>query len=105
MVDEGERVEPWLLDGLRRVRRWRYGYIFHRQCRHVTLAVLADGRWLVESTDRQVGPRAYRTERRARDVAAQLVSSEGWVEVPAQYDAYGKPLGDGWRRLGGEWVR
>ncbi|MER7331650.1 MULTISPECIES: hypothetical protein [unclassified Micromonospora] len=105
MGDDGERIEPWLLHHVRRIQRWQYGHTTHWASRHVTIGLLADGRWMVEHTDVTVGCRAYRDEQRARDVAAELTAVGEWVEVPAAYDAAGQPVGDGWVRRGGSWWR
>ncbi|MFI1194096.1 hypothetical protein ACH4T9_12675 [Micromonospora sp. NPDC020750] len=103
--EEGERVEPWLLHGIRRHRRWQHGHTAHWASRHVTLGQLADGRWLVEHTDVTIGSRAYRSQERAQQEIGRLTADGEWTEVPAAYGADGKPIGEGWQRSGGNWVR
>lgn len=101
----GERIEVWNAEGFRRVQRWQSGHLSHWQCRHVTLGVLPDGRWVVDHTDVRIGARAYPSEARARQAVAELMARGGWSEVPAEFGADGQPTTSGWVRRGGTWFR
>lgn len=101
-MERGEPISPSLIDGVRRVRRWRSGHSADSACRYVTVGSLPDGRWFAERT--QLGARAYRTEAEARMVAGNLMGDrDDWQEVPAEMGPNGP--GEGWRRQGGSWVR
>ena len=102
---EGKRVEVWQLPGLQRVQRWQSGAISHWQCKHVTLGVLPDGRWVVDHTDPRIGGRIYRAEDEARAAAGRLMADGDWIEIPANYNADGQPTTSGWVRRGGQWRR
>lgn len=103
VTDDGEKVQPWLLPGLRRLRRWQHGHSSGFGSRHITLGRMADGRWLVEDTDVRRGSHAYRSRERAEQAATELMWDGDWQEVPAVIDAHG--LADGWVRRGGTWMR
>ncbi|MEU0078582.1 hypothetical protein ABZY58_11850 [Micromonospora tulbaghiae] len=104
-MDDGERVQPWLVQGLRRLQRWRRGHEQTHAAREVTLGRMPDGRWLVEVSDVRVPSLAYRTEEDARRRVTALTASGGWTEIPAVYDASARPVGEGWQRRGGQWYR
>lgn len=103
--DDGEQVQPWLLSGLRRVRRWQRGHAAHYAVDYVTLGELPDGRWIAEHSDVKVQSRVYRSRPAAERRITELMWNGRWEEVPAEYDAAGKPVGDGWVRLGSAWVQ
>ncbi|MEV5211314.1 hypothetical protein AB0K35_27960 [Micromonospora sp. NPDC053740] len=103
MAGDGDQVQPWLLSGLRRVRRWQHGHTSGSDSRHVTLGLMADGRWLVEHTDIRVGSHAYRSRERAEQEAANHMRACDWQEVPAALDANGHA--EGWVRRGNTWMR
>ncbi|MCG5464244.1 hypothetical protein MED01_002409 [Micromonospora sp. MED01] len=103
MTDDGEQVQPWLLTGLRRLRRWQQGHTSGSDSRHVTLGLMGDGRWLVEHTDIRVGSYAYRSRERAEQEAAKHMRDGDWHEVPAVLDANGQA--EGWVRRGNTWMR
>lgn len=105
MADDGERVQPWQMPGLRRIRRWQSGHASHHAARHVTLAALPDGRWLAEDSDVKQGSRVHRTRSGAEQRLTELMWDGDWQEVPAAYDSAGRPLDGGWVRLGSGWVR
>lgn len=71
----------------------------------MTLGELPDRRWVVEHSDVKIGSRAYRSPERAEQAATELMWQGDWVEVPAAYGANGQPVGEGWVRRGGGWVR
>lgn len=102
-LSSGEPIQPRHTPGIRRVRRWRKGHISHWACQHVTLAELADGRWLVEHATH--GARTYPDRAQAEAVATRMTNSSEWVEVPAAYGPDGQPVGPGWVRRGGTWQR
>ncbi|WP_433460684.1 hypothetical protein [Micromonospora sp. CA-248212] len=103
MADDGERVDPWLLTGLRRLRRWQHGHTAGYGARHLTLGQMGDGRWLVEDSDTARESRAYLSRERAERQLAELMWDGDWQEVPAVIDARGSA--DGWVRRGGAWMR
>lgn len=102
---DGEKVEPWLLTGLQRLRRWQLGHTSGFGARHLTLGRMADGRWLVEDTDVRRGSHAYRSRERAERQLAELMWDGEWQEVPAVLNAQGQPVGGGWTRSGNTWIR
>ncbi len=103
MAGDGEKVEPWLLPGLQRVRRWQSGHTAGSDSRHITLGHTPDGRWVVEHTDIRVGSHAYRTRERAEQALTELMWDGDWHEVPAVIGANGKA--EGWTRRGNLWAR
>jgi len=103
VADEPERVQPWLLPGLQRIRRWQSGHTSGYGARHLTLGQTPDGRWIVEDTDVRRGSYAYRSRERAERELAELMWSGDWREVPAVIDAHGQAVG--WVRRGGTWTR
>ncbi len=103
MADDGERVDPWLLTGLQRLRRWQYGHSSGFGSRHVILGRMADGRWLAEDSDTARGSHAYRSKERAERQLAELMWDGQWAEVPAVIDANGRA--EGWTRRGNTWMR
>lgn len=105
MTDDGERVDAWLLPGLQRIRRWQSGHASHYAAHTVTLGALPDGRWVAEDSNVQSGSRAYRSREAAELRLTELMWEGSWREVPAAYDAFGKPVGGGWVGRGGAWVR
>jgi len=105
VADEPERVEPWLLPGLQRVRRWQSGHTSGYGARHLTLGHMADGRWLVEDTDVARGSHAYTRRDDAERQLTELMWDGDWQEVPAVLDARGQPVGGGWTRSGNTWIR
>lgn len=98
-------MQPWNVPGIVRVQRWRHGHPTHHATRTVTLSRDPQGQWLVEESRTTMGAKAFDSEDEARAAVARLAGGEGWVEVPAAYDANHRPIGDGWRRIGGQWVR
>lgn len=105
MADDGEQIEPWLLHHAHRIQRWQQGHTTHWASRHVILGRLPDGRWYVDHTDPTIGCRAYPSEQQARDTIRRITASGDWREVPANFGPDGKPIGEGWTRRGGSWVR
>lgn len=105
MADDGEKVEPWLLTGLQRLRRWQYGHSAGFGSRHLTLGQMADGSWLAEDSDTARGSHAYRTRERAERELTALMWDGQWTEVPAVLNAQGQPVGGGWIRRGNTWMR
>ncbi len=103
MADDGEKVDPWLLTGLRRLRRWQSGHTAGFGARHLTLGQMADGRWLVEDTDIRRGSHAYRSRERAERELAERMWDGDWSEVPAVIDAHNQA--EGWVRRGNTWMR
>lgn len=102
--DDGEPVDLPRTPGHVRVQRWRIGNAAHWRSRMVTVGTLPDGRWFVGHT--KLGVRIFADETAARRVAQDLMTGEGWREIPANYDGHGNPLGPGpWRTVGNETFR
>jgi len=103
VAGDGEKIQPWLLPGLQRLRRWQHGRTSGAGSRHVTLGRTADGRWLAEDSDVARGSRAYRSRERAEHALTELMWDGDWQEVPAVLDHNGRA--EGWVRRGGAWMR
>jgi hypothetical protein len=93
--------------GVKRHRRWRSGALNTHKQRHLIVAELADGRFVVDDTKDPRGARICRDERDAYDVTDWLMrqSKVEWLRVPAEYDGRHEPTEPGWTATGQTWTR
>ena len=107
-----ERVALHLAEDVVRVQRWRRGHPTESSYVTVTVGTIG-GRWFTACTGRlphRQGPERgdawlCTDEAEARQLAAEWMTGDGWHETPAVYDAHHQPIGAGWRKIGGTWVR
>jgi len=106
---DGEPIDLAHVHDKQRLRRWKTGHGGGWREVYITLGRLPDGRWFTHTTQSalRVNGWAWPTREAAeRDIERLKAGRDGWVDVPAAYNARREPVGElgPWRQVGERWV-